>query len=293
MTKGTLLLGIDGGGTTCRARLCTTDGALLGEGEGGSANCCLGIDEAFAQVFVATRAALSEAGLDESALGRIHACLGLAGANLSSIAAEARDYPLPFAQAKIVADAEIACIGAHRGGDGGIVIIGTGSCAEARIGGQRVRLGGWGFRLGDQGSGAAIGRAAASHALRAQDGLTGPSAVSRLVIGQTFADAEALVIWAEAAKPRDYAALAPAIIRLAADGDTVAESIVRDVARTVDELVKGLIDAGVALIALMGGLAAPIRPWLESTALAPLVYPAGSALDGAIILAHQSLGKDA
>ncbi|MBI4724482.1 MAG: N-acetylglucosamine kinase, partial [Rhodomicrobium sp.] len=45
-----LLLGIDGGGTRCRARLCTMSGAVIGEGVAGPANIRLGLEESFAAV---------------------------------------------------------------------------------------------------------------------------------------------------------------------------------------------------------------------------------------------------
>lgn len=48
-----LLLGIDGGGTSCRARIRAGDGTILGEGRAGPANVRLGLDKAFAAVLAA------------------------------------------------------------------------------------------------------------------------------------------------------------------------------------------------------------------------------------------------
>jgi len=48
MNDTLLLLGVDGGGTQCRARLCAPSGTMLGEGRAGPANIHLGLDESFA-----------------------------------------------------------------------------------------------------------------------------------------------------------------------------------------------------------------------------------------------------
>jgi len=79
--RDVLLLGIDGGGSRCRARLCSLSGAKLGEGTGGPANIRLGLDQSFASVLHATTQCMNQAGLSPRDFGRIVACLGLAGAS--------------------------------------------------------------------------------------------------------------------------------------------------------------------------------------------------------------------
>lgn len=283
------LLGIDGGGTSCRARLCAGDGTILGEGHGGPANARLGLDAAFAEVLAATREALAAAALDETAFGEIHAGIGLAGVNLDFSFNEAKAYPLPFARSTLATDTEIARLGAHQGGDGGIVITGTGSCAEGRAGPAAIRLGGWGFQLGDQGSGAALGRAALRHGLLVHDGMAAPSALGKAVLAKFDGDPNAMVRWAETARPRDYARFAPLVLDQVEDGDEAALALIRDTAKGVDQLVLGLVEAGVRPIALLGGLAKSVRPWLGDQAKAQLVEPKGSALDGAVLLAKTAI----
>ena len=79
MRSESLLLGVDGGGTRCRARLCAPSGARLGEAAAGPANIRLGLDVSFAAVLEATQACLEQAGLSSRDLPRITACLALAG----------------------------------------------------------------------------------------------------------------------------------------------------------------------------------------------------------------------
>ena len=73
-----LYLGVDGGGTGCRARLEDAEGFVLGSGLAGPATTRLGIDAAMAAVLTACEAAVAEAGV-EADRGRIHAGIGLAG----------------------------------------------------------------------------------------------------------------------------------------------------------------------------------------------------------------------
>ena len=68
----------------------------------------------------------------------------------------ARDWP--FAGVKVYDDIDIAHAGALGGEDGGVIIVGTGSAALAIVGGERFQSGGWGFPIGDQMSGAILGR---------------------------------------------------------------------------------------------------------------------------------------
>ena len=106
------------------------------------------------------------AGREES----IVACLALAGASEPEKLAAAKQARYPFRSAVITTDARAACIGAHQGGDGGIVIAGTGSIGWAILNGREYRVGGWGFPLSDEGSGAWIGFAALKQLLWAHDG---------------------------------------------------------------------------------------------------------------------------
>src|SRR4051794_11572654 len=79
MTGDMLFLGVDGGGTRCRARLCDAAGNRLGEALSGPANIGYGLDEAFVSVFDAIFRCLAQAHLSPNHIPRIVACLALAG----------------------------------------------------------------------------------------------------------------------------------------------------------------------------------------------------------------------
>src|SRR4029078_8812107 len=166
---GPLFVGADGGGTGCRARIEDAEGRLLGTGIAGPAALRLGIDRALAEVEKACRAALEEAGLGSEALSLVHAAAGLAGVGRKGALEQLVLLPHPFRSIVYVNDATIACIGAHGATDGGTVIVGTGSVGYAVVGGREVRVGGYGFPISDEGSGADVGVHAIRLALRAYD----------------------------------------------------------------------------------------------------------------------------
>ena len=158
MTKY-FFIGIDGGASSCRARLRDMEGNLLGEGCGGPANIHLDLDLAKESVRAASRAAVRDAGLDEHILHCVHAGLGLAGAGLKSpceqLCAGLSSF---FASTVVATDAYIAWLGAHQGGNGGIVILGTGSSGLAIVDGRRIDVAGWGAEISDEAGGQRMGR---------------------------------------------------------------------------------------------------------------------------------------
>src|SRR5499426_2094113 len=127
-----LLLGI-GGGSRCRARLCNIAGTTLSEGVAGAANIRLGVEQSLASVLQATIQCMSGAGLSSRDFERVVACVALAGASEPSQLEAARRHEHPYRMAVFVTDAQAACVGAHGGCDGGIIVIGTGSIGWAEL----------------------------------------------------------------------------------------------------------------------------------------------------------------
>jgi glucosamine kinase len=283
-----LFLGVDGGGTSCRACIANAAGERLGEGRAGSANTRLGLDKVFREIVAACRAALADAGLPPESIARLHAGLGLAGLNLESERTKVAAHPHPFATLVAEGDAYIACLGAHAGADGAILIVGTGSCGLGIVGGRTFLIGGWGFQVSDQGSGAVMGREAVREALLAHDAVIPATPFARTVMARFEHDPEQVVLWGDRAKPADYAAFAPLALEHAGRGDVLARAIVEATAEDVAKLIRALRAAGAPSVALVGGLAGPIAPWLPADARAVLVEPKGDALDGALLMARRA-----
>ncbi|MDQ0472287.1 BadF/BadG/BcrA/BcrD ATPase family protein [Labrys wisconsinensis] len=282
-----LYLGLDGGGTNSRARLTDAAGLVLGEGVAGSSNLTLGVDVAATAIRAATAAALDAAGLDASALGRVRAGLGLAGANVPSLAAAIAAEPFGYAAVAVASDAVAACLGAHGGRDGAILILGTGSQGLALVQGRATAVGGWGFQIGDDGSGAILGRAAVRAAILSIDELAPRSALTRAVMARFHDDPSEAVIWAKSAVARDYARFAPLVFEHRAAGDAVAEALIDEAVAGVGAQLDRLMALGASRIVLVGGLAEPYRPWLPERFAPVLVAAEGDPMDGALALARR------
>jgi glucosamine kinase len=284
--RNVLLLGVDGGGTRCRARLCAFSGKILSEAETGPANLRLGLAQSFAAILEAATLCLGRAAMPQQDLVRIVACLALAGASEPGHLAAARERRHPFRKAVVTTDAHAACVGAHGERDGGVVIAGTGTVGWAIVKGQTHRVGGWGLPISDEGSGAWLGGEALRRVLWAWDGRIPWSPLLRALLADFGNDPHAVVAWIATASPRDLGALAPQVADHAAQGDVAAVELMELAATHVDALAARLVAVGAARLALVGGFAASVRPWLSAATAAHLVEPAGDALAGAVLLAR-------
>ena len=291
LSTSPLFIGVDGGGTGCRARIEDVEGCLLGTGISGPAALRIGFDRALAEVKKACCAAIEEAGLDSNALNSVHAAVGLAGVGRKGALEQLMQQPHPFRSVIYAHDATIACIGAHGARDGGIVIVGTGSVGFALVGGCEFRVGGYGFPMSDEGSGADLGLQAIRLALRAYDERAVGASLTREVMMRFNNDPFDAVAWMDRATATDYAAFAPLVIRHADSGDPAARRIVRDAAEQIDELVRRLSECGAPRVVLLGGLASSMQPWLAPDVQRRLVPVEGDAVDGALRLARRTIMK--
>lgn len=276
-------IGVDAGGSHCRARLIDASGRVIGTGEAGPANARIGLEALRAILLDVTGQAIRGAGLPSGE--GVRAGFGVAGISRPGVPEALAAMPMPFASVAWDTDAAAALLGAHGGADGAILILGTGSIALGRSRGQEFRIGGYGFPISDEGSGAALGLSAMRHALRALDGRTRATPLSAAVTERFDHDTVRAVAWMDAATPRDYAALAPLVMDHAEAGDAIARSIVEDAALHVERFVETIFERGADRCAILGGLANRMRPWLRQRTTARLSEPVGDALDGALRLA--------
>lgn len=284
-----LLLGIDGGGTSCRARITDIDGNMLGEGFAGSANPRIGLDEACDNILTATREALTNAGFDESDMGRIHAGLGLAGVNQKQEYDAVMNWGFPFAKLFLQNDAYSACMGAFNGDDGSILIMGTGSCGASFINGEMKTLGGWGFPISDHASGACMGLAAVRYSLLAHEGVVEATPLSRAIMEKFDNNPENAVHWQDTALPRDYGSFGPLVIEHLANQDPLALKLLNDSAEEAAMLIRGLIKRGVSQCAPVGGFSQFVVDFLPEDVQPYVVKPHGDAMHGAILMAKTLL----
>ncbi|HVW94034.1 MAG TPA: BadF/BadG/BcrA/BcrD ATPase family protein [Devosia sp.] len=283
-------LGVDGGGTNCRIRLADADLNTLAEAAGGRSNLQIeGGEPAYRSIMEGTREVFAKAGIDYSETANTFACFGMAGGRMVSARQAFARRPWPFAAVDVYDDIDIACAGAHGGGDGGVVIIGTGSAALAVVGKQRFQCGGWGFHIGDQMSGAILGRELARYAVEAADGLVAASPLTEAVIVRLGGTLDAVMEWSFSdRKPADYAALIPLFFEHYEKGDAVAQKMMAIEFGYIDNYVAWFKARGVEKMAAVGGFGTRLYPMLVERYGDFIVPAMHEPLHGAVILARQN-----
>jgi N-acetylglucosamine kinase-like BadF-type ATPase len=253
-------LGVDGGGTATRAVVVSAGGKVLAVGEAGPSNpVTVGADVALARILEAVGGASEKCGVDRFKASR----LGVAGTDRSRL----RDkilagLPRSYGDAAVTSDAAAALAGATGCRPGLVVIAGTGSIAygENRQG-LKARAGGWGWKLGDEGSGYTIGRNAIVAALRAHNGRASPTALSELILNHLGLNAmEEIVDWmyAPGREPRDVAYLVPLVREAEAEGDEAAKLVMAEAGAELGHVANAVIRrlglTGEFPLALSGGV---------------------------------------
>ena len=151
---------------------------------------------------------------------------------------------------------------------------------------QKFRyFGGWGFILGDHGSGAWLGRGLLQACLLAHDGIRPGSPLTSDVMIEFKGGPARLVAFASRATPRDFGRYAPRVFAAAANGDHIALDLLKAGASGIEETLTAVIASGASRLCLLGGLAPLYPPFLSAPIHAHLVPAEGDALSGAVRLA--------
>jgi glucosamine kinase len=283
----TYLLGIDGGGTGCRAALADLSGNVLGTGKSGSANIMTDMNTARLNILDATEAAFKKAGIDAGQTKTVFAVLGLAGANVGGNGAKL-EAMLPFQKSLVYSDGVIALQGALGDHDGTVVILGTGSAYVTRLGKDIRFAGGWGFKVSDLGGGARLGRDLLEETLLAYDKFHPSSPMTAAVLERFGGNPHRIVQFAHSATPSDFGTFAPTVFEYAAKNDAVAVALLD---KTIGQIERGL-DATMSpapmRLSLLGGLGALYGPLLSPHYRAMLQAPLNDALTGAVQLAARN-----
>ncbi|KAA3441629.1 N-acetylglucosamine kinase [Mesorhizobium sp. SARCC-RB16n] len=284
------VLGIDGGGTSCRAALATAGGVVVGRAKSGAANIRTDLTGARSNIVDAARQAFIAAGKDPDLIPQTPAILGLAGANVGTYRQQLEAI-LPFSTSRVETDAEIALEGAVGSGDGAMAILGTGTAYMARKNGKSRAIGGWGFQVGDQGSGARIGRDLLEQTLLAHDGVRQASPLTDSMMAVFRNNPEDVVEFTTNAKPGDFGGFAPKVFEHAQKGDIVANWILDKAVADVEASLGALDLAAGAPLCLLGGLAPLYAPRLSARYRALLKEPLDDALGGAVQMAARLFAR--
>lgn len=299
------VLGIDAGGTKTVCHLANEQGELIAESRASGANLQavgeLQVEKVLHQVM--------EDAIGDRAVVPGAICLGIAGVDRPDDAAVVTGIMKRIgykARVLVVNDALVALEAGAPGEAGVVVISGTGSISYGRnADGMAARSGGWGYVLGDEGSGYWIGRAALRAVLREADQRGKPTALTPLLLTHFGVDRpQGLIheVYHSNLKPAAIGALAQCVHQAFAAGDEVAIGILRGAANELESAALsvarrlGLVGQKVPFI-LAGGIFKAV-PWLheELARRLPIAAP-GSAVTlldrepatGAVLLALQEL----
>lgn len=267
------VLGIDAGGTKTMCLLADETGRVLSEARAGGANLStageLAVEKTLHQV-------MEEAIGDRDIVPSV-VCVGMAGVDRPSEGQTVRDIMRRIgakARVMVANDALVALVAGAGDNPGVVLISGTGSIIYGRNRDNRAaRAGGWGFVLGDEGSGYWIGQHALAAVMRASDGRGPQTLLTQKLLAhfnlERAGDLVRLVYYKELPLPT-IAALGPLVEAARAEGDPAAVEILDTAAR---ELVLGAesvvrrLDMGRECFpfVLAGGMFHAI-PWLAAEA---------------------------
>ena len=247
------VLGIDVGGTKTVCLLADEGGRVIASAREEGAN-LQGVGELALEkvLHIVMEKTLADTQVVPSAI-----CIGIAGVDRAADEAVVRSIMKRIgykAKILVVNDALIA-LQAGIGDEPGIVIVaGTGSIAYGRNArGEASRAGGWGYVLGDEGSGYWIGRLALRAVVRHADGRGRPTSLTPHLLAHFGAERAAELIqkvYQEELSPPAIARLAHYVQQAREEGDLVAGGILN---RAADELVT----AAAAVIARLDLAAEP------------------------------------
>jgi N-acetylglucosamine kinase-like BadF-type ATPase len=251
---------VDGGGTATRAVIVSLDGIVASGGRAGPSNpITVGAERALASITKAVDEAADAAGVHRFLASR----LGVAGTDRSRLRQELLAcLPVSYGDTAITSDAATALAGATGLRPGVVVIAGTGSIAYGENeAGEHARAGGWGWRLGDEGSGYTIGVNAIMAALSAHDGRGPATSLKEKILGRLgLGSMEEIVDWiySPGREPRDVAYLVPVVREAEAEGDEAARLVMAGAGAELG-LVAGAVIRGLGLtgefpVSLNGGV---------------------------------------
>lgn len=280
---------VDGGASNTRVALYDEAGHRLGLTVNGPTSLTVRGTEAWAEILDALENLSRAVALEGDYLPRVHFGVGLAGANNNAQRQRFVDAAPPAGALRVSTDAYIAALGAHGGSPGAVIIIGTGSVGYRIEAAGRCRLvGGWGFPIGDEGSGAWIGRRAVAQVAQIVDTRFRRriTEMHRAVMAVTGNSRDKLLDWLLAAPPARYAELAPLVVEHAGQGDTAALEIVSEAGREIDALADALDASRSVPLALVGGLAGPLDAFLPDRLRSWARTPREEPINGALMLAQ-------
>jgi glucosamine kinase len=285
-------LGVDGGGSGTRVILANAAGAVLARASAGPSALGQGARAAWQNILTAVRQAFASAHVEVPPWSQCALGAGLSGVSHAPLVAEFMALNPGFLHLVLESDAYIALLAAHDGQPGVMVAAGTGSIGEALYSdGHRRQVGGWGFPVGDEGSGAWLGLRAMAHAQQTMDGRMPGGILAARIQQQCGADTAQLRQWCARARQFEYAQLAVAVFESAAD-DQVAEQLLVEAATAIERILIALDPSTDLPLAIYGSVGRALLPRLTPITRDRCIATPRDAPHGALTLIRQWLSKN-
>lgn len=282
-------IGVDGGGTGTRVRVADRAGTVLAHGQAGPSALGQGVEAAWTQILKAIGSAFQALGQPSPDWAVCALGAGLSGVNHLPWRDQFLALNPGFARMALESDAYTALLAAHGGKPGAMVAAGTGSIGEALYAdGTRRQVGGWGFPVGDEGSGAWLGLRAMAHAQAALDGRVAPGAMAERIHRQCGSRREDLQHWCAQAAQHEYASLARIVFDCAST-DPVALALVERAAQAIEQMTQALDPCGHLALAICGSVGRELQPRLSATVRSRCVSSDCDAAHGALTLIQHTL----
>lgn len=292
-----IFIGVDGGGTKSKVRIEDEIGNVLGQAVAGPANVRLSVDGAWQSIYTAIEEALVPADIVlDNQHYHFHIGLGLAGCEVNEAREAFLNRPHPFKTIELVSDAHVACIGAHSGKEGAIIVVGTGVVGYQIQNNRTTKVGGWGFPHDDIGGGAWLGLEAVKLTFQWLDHRTEKSPLVEDVFAFFNKDLDHFVTWANQANSKEFARLAPLVINHSQQEEVAAVRLMKKAAHAVDRIHHVLVklrsdDQAIFPTCLIGGIAPFIETWISEELRSSLVQRQAGASAGAVTMIRQAVSN--
>jgi len=292
-TQALYLLGVDGGGTGTRVVLADAQGRELARASAGPSGLARGRAQAWQAIQQACTLAFAAANLAQPEIARIALGCGLAGVNNAAWGEEFVALNPGYAVVIAETDSYTNLLGAHGGAAGVVIALGTGSVGMVlQANGERREVGGWGFPVGDEASGAWMGLQAMNYLQRSLDGRTPVDDFAQSLLEFCGGHKDAVFSWLAAANQTRYAQLAPIVIEYA-QANKAARQILLQAGLEVASMALALDPTQSLPLALSGGLAEIVRPYVPEQVQRRIQKAQGDSVAGALLLVQRSQIKAA
>ena len=256
------ILGVDGGGTKTETIAYSLEGREIARGYAGFGNIIIDKDTALKNLELSILECTEKLKLDDC----VYLCLGLAGCEAGDNKVIIELYLKPRFHCPIIVinDGELALSALLNGEDGILTIAGTGSITIGKFNGAKIRVGGWGHLIGDEGSGYYISMAAIKKVFLENDLGLADSVLTKEIYRKTNCDnRNQLLAFIYNSYKGEIAALVPVILKMCEKGDNSSTQILKDagkdLAQNTIRAIKLLGVKDTIKVAIKGSIITKIR----------------------------------